>query len=58
MVYFEFMCPACEAQGELGLDPSEGRGPVGCPEKCGAQFVLWKPDRKWVLRCVVQPVFE
>jgi len=56
MVYFEFRCPGCGAHGKLGLDHTEGMTPFGCPEECGATFVMWKPNEKYVLRCVVQPV--
>ncbi|MFH1739143.1 MAG: hypothetical protein ABIH23_09050 [bacterium] len=54
MIYFDFLCPGCGAQGELGIDAKDGMKPLGCPEGCGSTFVPWKPDNKWRLKCVVQ----
>jgi hypothetical protein len=54
MVFFDFICPGCDAQGELGLIPAEGPT-VGCPEGCGSTFYLWQPSGGlYSLRCVVQ----
>lgn len=57
MVYFDFVCPGCDATGELGIDTKDGMKPFGCPEGCGATFVPWQPTvARWELRCVVQPM--
>jgi hypothetical protein len=56
MIYFDFTCPGCGRAGELGLDSAEGMTPFGCPEGCGATFVLWQPSgEQYELKCVVQP---
>lgn len=58
MVYFDFVCEGCKAEGELGLDMTEGMKPFGCPEGCGATYVPWMPDgHTYVLKCVVEPFF-
>lgn len=56
MVYFDFVCPGCGAQGKLGIDTKDRMQPFGCPEEdCGSSFVPWQPDgNTWVLKCVVQ----
>lgn len=57
MVYFEFSCPGCGAEGELGLDLNkDGHKPFGCPDGCGSTFVPWLPDAHglYKLTCVVQ----
>lgn len=53
---YHFRCPACEEEGELGLDANE-TGTFGCPADCGATFVEYKSDKGWALRCVVRPFF-
>jgi hypothetical protein len=59
MVYFDFVCPGCKSEGELGIDTTEGYKTFGCPAGCGATFLPYRDRRqRWVLRCVVQPVFE
>lgn len=35
---YDFECPQCHAQGELGVSP-EKIALVECPNKCGAQFM-------------------
>lgn len=54
--YFDFVCPGCGGEGELGLRTDDFK-PFGCPEGCGATFVMWRPDKNPAIRCVVQPVF-
>lgn len=59
ITYFDFKCPGCGAEGELGIDTKEkGKGQVGCPEDCGARFILWRVGDVWKLTCVARPVFE
>ena len=54
LVYFDFVCPGCGAEGDLGIDTKDGMTPFGCPEGCGSMFVPWNPGVKWELKCVVQ----
>jgi hypothetical protein len=55
IVFFDFKCPACGAEGELGIDSTEGMHPFGCPENCGSTFIPWQPNgQQFVLKCVVQ----
>lgn len=55
MVYFDFSCPGCEAEGELGIDTNEGMRMFMCPAECGSAFVPWQPTgTTWSLKCVVQ----
>ncbi len=56
MVYFDFACEGCGAQGELGIDPKDGTKPFGCPEGCGATYIPWLYCEKFKLTCVVCPV--
>jgi hypothetical protein len=57
MVYFDFTCEGCGAEGRLGI-PSEHRDPVGCLEDCGATYILWKDGAGYKLTCVVCSVYE
>ena len=57
-IMFHFVCEGCESEGELALKKKDGMQPFGCPEDCGAQYVPWKFQGIWHLRCVVLPVFE
>ena len=38
---FDFRCPSCRAEGELGVKPETTT--VECPNKCGARFMVRKP---------------
>ena len=54
-IIFVFKCPGCGAEGELGIDSTEGYKPFGCPEGCGSMFVPYQPDGdRWYLKCVVE----
>jgi hypothetical protein len=55
ITYFDFKCPGCEAEGNLGIDIKD-RGQVLCPEGCGASFILWRDGDVWKLTCVVKPM--
>ena len=57
ITYFDFECPGCKAEGELGMDITE-KGTIACPEGCGASFVLWQDGDVWKLTCMVCPVSE
>lgn len=57
---YNFRCPACEDEGELRLDTLDLGGVnsrLECPAGCGAVFMEYKALTRWVLRCVVRPVF-
>ena len=57
--FFDFECPGCEACGELRIDVAiNARKPFGCPERCGATFVLWQHNGQWRLTAVVVPIFK
>ncbi len=53
--YFDFRCPSCGAEGEIGLDAND-LGQFGCPERCGAGFVHYRANKVPAVRCVVRPV--
>lgn len=57
-VSFNFECECCEASGVLGLKKKDGFKPFGCPEHCGAVYVPWQHDGKWMVKAVVMPVFD
>lgn len=61
-VFFDdFRCPGCGSTGRLGVEISHKNKPIGCPEGCGATFILWLDDLvtgAWRITCVVRPVFE
>lgn len=40
---FDFLCPVCESEGEIGVVPNERRL-VQCPNECGALFVQRRPQ--------------
>ncbi len=42
MVYFDFVCPGCKSEGELGIDTTEGYKTFGCPAGCGATFLPYR----------------
>jgi hypothetical protein len=56
--HFHFVCPGCESGGDLSVGLIEKHKPFGCPEGCGATFVLWQHVISWRLRAVVVPVFK
>lgn len=58
MIVFHFVCEGCQAEGELHINEKEAFQQLGCPEDCGASYVMWKPADKYELKCVVCPVFE
>lgn len=52
-------CRDCDADGRLSFPISE-RGPIACPEGCGAAYVPWRNPLnggKWELKAVVMPVY-
>lgn len=54
---FDFTCEGCGSEGEWAI-PLSDLGPHGCPEGCGATYILWKqPDDGWRLTCVVCPIY-
>lgn len=52
---FDFVCHGCGSQGDISVPLNLAFKPIGCPEGCGATFVLWQFGLRWRLRCVVQP---
>lgn len=55
--HFFFACEGCGLQGRIGV-PVDLRSSFGCPEECGATYVLWiNPVDGPALMCVVKPVF-
>lgn len=58
-IVFDFKCvvPECGAEGELGLQASDGSRPFNCPEGCGAVYAPFRMGGIWRLKCVVEPVF-
>lgn len=59
MIEFLFECEGCHAYGKILINEKEAYRPFGCPEDCGATYILWRPTPEtWELKCVVCPVFE
>jgi hypothetical protein len=56
-IFFDFKCPGCGAEGELGIKMGES-GTISCPNGCGAIFLPWDDEGIYKLTCVVCPVFE
>lgn len=57
---FAFECEGCGTTGDLGI-PVDERKPFGCPNGCGAMYVMWNnplDEGKPNLMCVVCPIFE
>lgn len=49
----------CGSEGELGIPIDMGYQQIGCPEGCGAVYIMWFPQERMPdLKCVVCPVFE
>ena len=53
--WFEFRCLGCGCWGTLGVRTTD-RDPIGCPEGCGATYILWIPNKTPVLNCVCKPI--
>jgi hypothetical protein len=58
MLAFEFTCDGCKSEGRIELNESEFYKPFGCPEGCGATFILWHSPEGPAIQCVVCPIFE
>ena len=59
-MFFNFTCPGCGSSGELGIPGDAFNQQVGCPEECGASFVMWRnplDGNQPALQVVVCPFF-
>jgi len=57
ILLFDFHCEGCGSRGQLGIEPGDPN-PFGCPEGCGASYVLYNRLGTPALMCVVCPVGE
>jgi hypothetical protein len=56
---YDFVCEGCKSAGRLGVPIDLVGKTFGCPEGCGATYVLFKNlEGAWELMCVVCPIFE
>ena len=56
---FHYVCEGCGSEGEIGIPVDVKYKTFGCPEGCGATYILWEPTPGHpALKCVVCPVFE
>jgi hypothetical protein len=56
--FFHFVCEGCGATEELGILVAFDHHLHGCPEGCGAMYVLRSHLGIPMLVCVVCPIFE
>lgn len=59
--HYAYVCEGCGAEGNLRIGITQGMKPFGCPDGCGATYVMWRNplnENRYELNCVVCPVFS